>query len=86
MRVICVSLDKRLKIFWVAFVEAQSMELAINYTIQLCELRIRIRRKVGGLTRGISLSLQCRYLASVDPFKYMIFDMKGEAKLEAVTS
>ncbi|KAH1056773.1 hypothetical protein J1N35_034838 [Gossypium stocksii] len=65
---------------------AQSMELTFNPTIQLLELRTRIRRKVGGSTRGRILRLQCRYLAFVNLYSYDLFDVNGELQLEEVIS
>ncbi|KAH1114248.1 hypothetical protein J1N35_007626 [Gossypium stocksii] len=50
------------------------------------ELRTRIRRKVGWLSRGRITRLQCKYLAFVDPYKYEIFDVISETCLEMVIS
>ncbi|KAH1038929.1 hypothetical protein J1N35_040672 [Gossypium stocksii] len=61
----------------VIFVIAQPVELVFNCTVQLYELWARIRRKLGGSSRGRILSLQFRYLALVDPFKYELFDVKA---------
>ncbi|KAH1121307.1 hypothetical protein J1N35_004467, partial [Gossypium stocksii] len=43
-------------------------------------------RKAKGLSRGSILSLQYRYPATVDLFKYELFDVKIELELEAVIS
>ncbi|KAH1038043.1 hypothetical protein J1N35_039786 [Gossypium stocksii] len=68
----------------VLFTRAQSTKLAFNCSIQLRELQTKIRRKVGGLSWRRILSLKCRYLASLDLFKYELFHVTGDTELEAV--
>ncbi|KAH1106598.1 hypothetical protein J1N35_010366 [Gossypium stocksii] len=63
---------------------AQPVDLAFNFSIKLCELRTRIRRKVRGSSRGKFSSLKCRYPVLLDPFKYKLFDVKDEIELEAI--
>ncbi|KAH1129631.1 hypothetical protein J1N35_001009 [Gossypium stocksii] len=70
----------------VVFVGAKSVELTFNCTIQLCKIQTRIRRKVGGSTRGRISRLQCRYLASVDHYRYDLFDLNDELQLKIVIS
>ncbi|KAH1097372.1 hypothetical protein J1N35_014293 [Gossypium stocksii] len=65
---------------------AQSVELVFNRAIQLHELWTRIRKKVGDSSWERILRLQCIYLASVNPYKYELFDVKGELELEVVIS
>ncbi|KAK5785366.1 hypothetical protein PVK06_039946 [Gossypium arboreum] len=60
----------------------KSVELAFSPTIQLRELRTIIKRKVGGLTWGRILKLQCRFLTSIDPYRYELFDVTGEVRLD----
>ncbi|KAH1113722.1 hypothetical protein J1N35_007100 [Gossypium stocksii] len=60
------------------------MEFGLNRVIQLHELRTRIRRKVCGSTRERVSRLQCRYLTSVNPYRYELFNVKS--KLDVVIS
>lgn len=70
----------------VVFAGAQFMNLAFNHTIRFHDLHTRIMRKVKGLIWGRISSLQCRYLSSFYPFKYELFDVKGELELKVVIS
>lgn len=67
----------------VLFTRAQSTKLAFC-SIQLRELRTKIKRKVRGSSWRRILNLKCRYLASLDLFKYELFHVTGDTELEAV--
>ncbi|KAH1083373.1 hypothetical protein J1N35_023134 [Gossypium stocksii] len=44
------------------------------------------RRKVGGSTYKTITRLQCRFISSVDPYKYELFDVISETHLETTIS
>lgn len=52
----------------------------------MCELRIRIRRKVRRSTQGRITRLQCRFFASVDPYEDELFDMISETHFDLIIS
>ncbi|KAH1064220.1 hypothetical protein J1N35_029207 [Gossypium stocksii] len=72
--------------FLVVFIGAKSMELMFNSTIQMRELRTRIRRKVKRSSWGRIMRLQCRFLASIDPYKYDLFNVISKTHLETIIS
>lgn len=50
--------------------------ISFQPNIQILELKVRIRQKVGNLSCRV-LSMKYRYLASKDPMKYEIFNVRG---------
>ncbi|KAK5812188.1 hypothetical protein PVK06_027604 [Gossypium arboreum] len=50
------------------------------------ELQTKIRRKVGGSSQGRITRLHCRFLASVGPYKYELFDVIIKTHLETIIS
>ncbi|KAH1114757.1 hypothetical protein J1N35_008135 [Gossypium stocksii] len=62
------------------------MEFAINNTIQTREPGTRIKRKARKSFQGRITRLQCRFLTSVDSYKYELFDVISETYLETVIS
>ncbi|KAH1097430.1 hypothetical protein J1N35_014351 [Gossypium stocksii] len=70
----------------VVFVGANFVEFTFNSTIQMRELRIKIRKKAEESTRGRIIRSQCIFLAFVDPYKYELFDVVSQTHLETVIS
>ncbi|KAH1107349.1 hypothetical protein J1N35_011117 [Gossypium stocksii] len=70
----------------VVFVGVKSMEFVFNSTVKMHELRTKIRKKAGGLTRGRITRLQCIYLTSIDPYRYELSDVNSETHLKTIIS
>ncbi|KAK5836020.1 hypothetical protein PVK06_011757 [Gossypium arboreum] len=70
--------------FEVVSVGAKFMELVFNSTIQMHELRTKIKKKVGGSSQGRITRLQYIFIAFIDPYKYELFDVISETHIKMV--